>query len=156
MRRTLSRIVLMTMAAIAVWSPGPAGARSAEEVLRFTEIFAGRNPDGTVVATGLITGVGRATSAGDVDIWVFPGKGTLAFSREVLSYTSRFDPASCTTTFSGVESFRLTGETGQLSGLTIAGSLTDRGTFVADRVPGGCSEDSGSVFVVVRGQGQAV
>jgi hypothetical protein len=157
MRRLLSMGVLgaIILAGVVAGSSGVAVAQTGGGSLRFTEVFAGRDPDGTIVATGVITGIGHATAVGDVDIWTFPGKGTITFTRAVTSYTEQFDPATCTTTFSGVESFRLSGGTGQLRGLTIEGTFTDRGVFIADRVDGGCSPDSGTVFVVARGQGQA-
>ena len=149
------------MCAIAISGAGIVGAASAGAApaagsLRFTEIFVGRAPDptGTIIATGVITGVGHVVGmVGDADVWDFPGLGTINMTREVISSTDDFDPATCIERFSGVERFRLSDGTGRLSGLTVEGTFVDHGVFIADRVDGGCSQDSGTLSVVARGQG---
>jgi hypothetical protein len=137
-------------------SPASAGAQNARGTLQFTEVFAGRAPDptGTIVAKGVINGVGHVIgTSGDADIWSFPGLGTIMFTRQVVSSTDNFNPRTCVERFSGVETFRLDRGTGALSGLVVEGTFTDRGVFVADRKHGGCAQDSGSLAVVVTGQG---
>lgn len=158
MRRKLSGVVLGAIAAagMAVAAPASAGALGADGSLRFTETFVGRAPDptGTIVASGVITGVGRVVGTiGDADVWSFPGLGTILFTRQVVSSTDDFNPRTCIDRFSGVETFHLEGGTGELSGLVVDGTFTDHGVFIADRVDGGCSQDSGSLAVVATGRG---
>ena len=158
MRRTLSTVMLgaIALAGSVVALPASAGAQDAGGTLRFTEVFSGRAPDptGTIVATGVITGVGRVVATtDDADVWGFPGLGTILFSRQVVTSTDDSDPATCIERFSGVETFRLYGGTGQLSGLVVEGTFTDRGVFIADHAGGGCAQDSGSLFVVATGLG---
>jgi len=160
MRSKRLRMVLAAIGATGLVAAAPASAvaQDAGRSLRFTETFIGRAPDptGTIVATGVITGVGHVIGmVGDADVWSFPGLGTILFTRQVISSTDDFNPTTCVDRFSGVETFHLAGGTGKLAGLVVDGTFSDHGVFIADRVGGGCSQDSGYLAVVATGGGAA-
>jgi len=153
MRKMLLAAVLV---GTVVGFPTMAGAQANRSPQRFTEVCRGRGElSCTIVASGPITGVGRSVTVGETEVWTFPGLGTLTLvSHEIISHTEHFNPASCTGTFSGYETFKLTDGTGRLSDRTVIGTFRDHGVFLADRVQEGCSEDTGRLVLVIEYQGQ--
>ena len=147
----------MLAAAIAMLAlAGPALAVSGTQ--RFTVLLGGDVEP--VIAAGLVSGVGvletdshelnpEDGSVMVVNRFIFDDGALLVIFRG----RAQLEPvANCVTRTAIDGTFEVTGGTGQYERATGGGTFTDRGTFVADRTPEGCSDD-GVFRAVIRATG---
>ena len=117
---------------------------------------------GTVIATGLINGIGTDRTLAqdlhpdgtetDTDLITLPG-GTVTIADTDPSDLVHFNPAACLATLSGTGPYTILGGTGAYAGASGRGTFTVHGVIVFDRAPGGCSEAPRLFFGAVTAVG---
>jgi hypothetical protein len=147
-RKTLAAVTLVVAALFTT-----AGAAAAETGGQHFTIFASDGDNGTVIATGPVSGVGEAiTIDDDNDLFVFPN-GTFKAFHPQTGGSDTFNEAACfgRSTFSGT--YTLSDGTGDYAGISGSGTYRGRAFFVADRTDTGCDENGGSSFFFVNASG---
>jgi hypothetical protein len=136
-------------------SPGPATAETAPNQT-FTVVKIGANP-GTVVATGVINGVGvennnrlQVLRGSQFQVVNSYAEGDLFETATPVSAESHFDPATCVTRTAIFNTFVITGGTGDLAGVTGSGEGTANLTTIGPRgSDGAClGPDAPPVFLI--------
>lgn len=135
------RAVRVTVAAaigamtLVIGSPASAAPTGTERFTFVATSFTSDTESGKAVASGPVAGVGTfSTGPGDVfELTVHLPQGDLSLLESNASVADHLDEVGCVLTFSGTDTFVVTGGTGAFSGATGSGTDAYRGRLVYPR-----------------------
>jgi hypothetical protein len=143
-KRTISLAAAASAAATgaALWLAVPAGA-AARPAASGTENFQIMTTSATaktasLIATGLFTAGGTASTSGKVSTFAFP-TGTFKVAHSKGTGPQKFNPKTCLLTVSQKGTFALSGGTGAYKGISGKGTYQLSILAIAARVGGKCS-----------------
>ena len=117
-------------------------------------LYGGFDEEGTIVASGPISGVGRNIPTGEeTETDIFPN-GSIDLRHPETGGSESFDPRTClgTATFNGT--YSIESGTGAYAGATGSGTYQGQAFFLAERTAEGCSEEETAFsFFFVRASG---
>jgi hypothetical protein len=157
MRRVIKTLAVLTLAVLTLALLGPAAAASAAATGGQAFTIFSTGADRTVVATGVVNGVGSqfVDSRQDNPDGTFTTRERLVFPGGTLmtatagSRSASFDPQLCLRTVTSSGTVDVVDGTGPFVGAAATGTFSARALLAGQRGPTGCSSER-LVFLVVR------
>lgn len=143
-RRTMKRAVAVAAMAGAMTLGQMTSATAATGAQTFSIV--GVNDRQTVIATGLVRGVGTVTPIDDESDLLSFASGTLRLNRPQTGGDFNLNPRTCVATATFTGTYTLTEGAGAYAGASGTGTYSGRGVFRFDRNPDGSCSEADQVF----------